>query len=345
MKRCLLVLNPKAGGVSLETIQTAILNAYNVHQPQDCCLEIITPESPQVLINEVAQAAHRTDVVVAAGGDGTIMEVINAVVPFHNQLALGILPVGTGNRLASNMGIPSTLKEAWDTILFGTTVDMDLGQITSHVPLSADGIQTRYFALMAGAGIDARIIEHVKPDEKKHLGVMAYVWQGVKQAFQTPYAVFDVVVDGQRYTIKGIGVTVTNAAHLLGDYLTLAPGFQTDDGLLDVCVIASSHRMDYWPTLIQFLLQQHLHEPQQPKKEGISYFRGRQIEIHSRPRLNAQADGDMFGQTPLIIEAIPKAIQVCVPHSRALGYPVIQPLLKGVESVRLLLEDFKRSVQ
>jgi len=297
----LIVINPKAGHHETHLLERDIQGLLQSAFAKEAGETVVwVSTSAQDLRHLVAQHHETLTRVVAAGGDGTVMETIAAIREYPH-IELGILPVGTGNRLADNLGIPTQLKGALDAALRGDAYRLDLGEINGQ-----------FFALMAGAGFDADIMDNVLPVEKRYLGIFAYLFQGFKRAFQAPYAIWEVRVDGQLVRTRGIGVVVANAGNLLGRYFTLTPGARTNDGLLDVCILATRNRSDYLGALIQILLQ-HTSGFAHP---GIQHLRGQHIQVRSRPRLKVQADGDVIGQTPFDIVAHPQAMTVRVPRAQ-----------------------------
>lgn len=321
----LIVINERAGSLSASTVERSIREEL-AHYPARIReqVRILVTSNAAEVCEQLAESHADLDRVIAAGGDGTVTGVISAIMPYPH-LSLGILPVGTGNRLASNLGIPPHLKGALETALRdGVPHRIDVGRING-----------RYFSLMAGAGLDAEIMDKVHPLEKRTMGIFAYFWQGVRRAFRVSYAVFDINVDGQHFRCRGIGVVIANAGNLLGRYFTLTPGARPDDGLLDLCVLASRRRTDYWTTIIQILSQQQ----RGITEGGIRHLRGRRIVIRSRPRVKVQADGDVIGQTPLEIEALPNAIAVMVPDTGKTSHPIAESLHHIGDHLRLVFRD------
>src|SRR5262249_37041900 len=142
------------------------------------------------------------EIVVSAGGDGTLNEVLNGIgdVPDGFQRArLGVLPLGTVNVFAREMGIPFKLELAWQTIRHGREKRIDLGGIE----YSLNGTTARrYFAQLAGAGLDARAIERVNWPLKKKIGPLAYVVAGLQALAQPPVNI--TMNEGTRTTVGGL---------------------------------------------------------------------------------------------------------------------------------------------
>ncbi len=322
--KALIIINDLAGGHSGTSVEQLIrqeLQEYPHAIRSNVILEVTDSfEHMQTLIK-----THQPEIdrVIAAGGDGTIISIISMIMGYPN-LKLGIIPLGTGNRLASNLEIPGNIKGALHTALTGEPHFIDVGRIND-----------RYFALMAGAGLDAEIMAEVQPLEKKALGIFAYFWRGVCHAFQARFAVFEIEADGKIIRSRGIGVVVANAGNLLGQYFTLTPGAKPDDGLFDICILGSRSRTDYWTNLIHILSQQYRGE----EYKGIRHLRAKHIVIRSRPLVKAQADGDVIGTTPITIEALPRAVAILVPHYKVESNPISNTLQSITDHLRLMMRD------
>lgn len=322
--KALIVINERAGSLSAETVERSILEELS-HYPAriQSRVSILVASEVSVVRDEIHAQQAELDRVIAAGGDGTVTEVISAILPYPH-LKLGIIPVGTGNRLACNLGIPTHIKGALETALDGVPHPIDVGRIND-----------RYFSLMAGAGLDAEIMDKVHPLEKRTMGIFAYIWKGFQRAFQTPYAIFEIEADGQHLRYRGIGIVIANAGNLLGRYFTLTPGAKPDDGLFDICLLASRRRTDYWTSIIQILSQQK----RGIADKGVRHLRARRMTIRSRPKVKVQADGDVIGTTPIEIEALPNAVAVMVPSAKKHPNPLGESLHHISDHLRLMIRD------
>ncbi len=247
------------------------------------------------LVRQALEAGFRR--ILVAGGDGTIREAVSAVAGSHAALAL--LPVGTGNQLAANLGIPRSVRGCVSVALDGRVRDIDLGLI--------DG---RPFAAIAGAGFDARVVQ---PDSriKRRVGYLAYVHAATAAVFAPRLASFRVGVDGMEITGRGIGVMVMNMPGLTAPGLrrpvTIVPGGHMDDGKLDGLIIITSTRWECFSALGAILRQR------QTSSALFEYFSGREIQVDADPPMPVQADGELFGETPFRVKVWPGALRVLVP--------------------------------
>jgi len=172
------------------------------------------------------------DIVVAAGGDGTVNEVLNGLGDATNgfeRARLGVLPLGTVNVFARELGLPRNVVKAWQTLRKGKETRIDLPRIEHQ---QNGNVRRRYFAQMAGAGLDARAVELVNWEIKKRTGPLAYVWAGIQAlaGVQTKITV-------ETSTDKAVGelVLVGNGRLYGGDYRIFQRA-DLRDGSLDLCV-------------------------------------------------------------------------------------------------------------
>jgi diacylglycerol kinase (ATP) len=228
------------------------------------------------------------DLVVAAGGDGTVNEVLNGLGDAPDGFArarLGVLPLGTVNVFARELKIPPRIERAWEVLQRGHEMKMDL----PRVEFSADGkIERRYFAQLAGAGLDARAIELVDWQHKKKIGPLAYVIAGLK-ALREKKPQITIGVDGQSFS--GELVLVGNGRFYGGPF-EIFPGAELRDGLLDVCVLP---RVD-WSTLLRsapgLLAWRRL-------PAGVfRHFRAAAFELAGEGTPGFELDGELVGHLP-----------------------------------------------
>ncbi len=180
------------------------------------------------------------DLIVAAGGDGTVNEVLNGIGDAPNGFAnarLGVLPLGTVNVFARELKIPLKVENAWEVLQNGRELKIDL----PRVEFSEDGVlQKRYFCQLAGAGLDARAIELVDWKQKKQVGPLAYVIAGLK-ALRERQPKITVHVNGQSAT--GELVLIGNGRFYGGSFVIL-PQADLRNGLLEICVFSPGRLVD-----------------------------------------------------------------------------------------------------
>ena len=239
------------------------------------------------------------ELVIAHGGDGTLMDIAPAVV--ESGCPLGILPAGTGNRLADNLGIPWDPDTAAGVILDGVLRPIDLGRMTSDAG-------DRYFAVAAGCGFDAEIMHRTKRQTKAKFGVAAYFATGVGLAMDLPKGQLTVHVDDQVVEKNGVSVIIANCGEIIPSGYKFAEQISLTDGMLDVFVINAETFRGALRVTWLLATGQALEDPR------VSLVRGTRITVQSDPPMAAQADGDPWGHTPLSAEVIAGAMKVLTPR-------------------------------
>jgi YegS/Rv2252/BmrU family lipid kinase len=244
------------------------------------------------LAREAAEAGF--DLVMAAGGDGTINEVINGLA--GTATALATLPLGTMNVWARELRLPLQPRAAAAAMLSWQVRPIDLGRAGE-----------RYFLLMAGIGFDAAITAGVRADEKRRLGALAYVLRGIEQTLSVRGSRTRLIIDGRMVAGRVLMVVVGNS-QLYGGLVKITHRASIDDGLLDICVIRGDNGISAIRRLFAILRRRYSHDPE------IEYYRGRSVQVVARPRLPVQVDGDAIGQTPMTFTVAPRALRALLPN-------------------------------
>jgi diacylglycerol kinase (ATP) len=247
--------------------------------------------------------AEEVDLVIGAGGDGTIRSVADVLA--QTGIPLGLVPAGTGNLLARNLDLPLEEVDAIDVALDGQQRPIDLVRIT------VDDRAPEHFAVMAGIGIDAMIMDETNEDLKDKVGSAAYFVAAAKALGRLPIRL-KVQLDNDRPVRRYAMLCVIGNVGTLRGNLTLIPGASPDDGLLDL-YIASPRRFRHWAKLALRLITRR------PKKDDqVDQRKGRRVRIKIHGKDNYQLDGDVVGEsTTLDAEIQPGALTICVPAQAA----------------------------
>jgi diacylglycerol kinase (ATP) len=243
------------------------------------------------------------EIIVAAGGDGTLNEVLNGITDAPDGLArarLGLLPLGTVNVYACEMAIPTRLEEAWNIIRRGKETRIDLPSIEYQ----RNGARQRhYFAQMAGAGLDATAIEMVHWPLKKKIGPLAYVVAGLKALLGKQSK---VTAAGGGHSFTGEMVLIGNGQFYGGRY-HIFPGADMRDGLLEVCIFPRVN----WFVLVRcgptLLLNRRL------PRASVEVFQADSLTMTSPTRTPLEADGEIIGTLPATLSLQRSALRVIVP--------------------------------
>jgi diacylglycerol kinase (ATP) len=242
---------------------------------------------------------ERFDLVVAAGGDGTVRIVADGLA--NSGIPMGIVPSGTANLLARNLGIPMAEADAIEVVMSGRNRTIDL------IKLSIDGREPEHYAVMAGMGIDAMTMDETRPELKEKIGTAAYFVAAAKAFGRLPVPMTIRVDDQRPHHRKAMICVVGNVGKLPGNII-LIPGAELDDGQLDVFV-ASPHKVHQWVKVFARLITRR------PKNEDrVDQWRGRRVEVRLDEPDNYQLDGDVVGELRrLVAEVEPQALTVRVP--------------------------------
>jgi len=292
--KALLVANPKAGRVRGEAGVARIeqrLCAAGMH------VVTLAPSKPEQMADAlraelVGESPERVRVVVA-GGDGTINSALPALA--GTGVALAVLPVGSANVLARELGVPCGLEAAVQVASRGRPRRIDLGM--------ANG---KPFALMAGMGFDAEVIGSVAQDIKNVVGSFAYVGRGLHLLATYPTTRFHIDADGETVEIDAWLAVVANANRYTYRW-RLAPHARVDDGWLDLCLFSSSSLAGTAGQVIAALSGRHSTHP------GVRHVRAKSFTFDCEPPVAFQLDGDYVGQTPVRVHVASEALTVMVP--------------------------------
>ena len=290
MRRVLLVANPasRRGARLRDTAVRALRDA-------GVACDVVLTERPGHG-REVCLARHDGyDAVFALGGDGTAMEIVDALA--GSGKPVGVLPGGTGNLIARALGIPLLMKRAVEALLHGEVRRLDLGCIDDR----------HRFAFAAGVGVDAEMIERTPRWLKRRIGIAAYALAaGRAILFGHPLKV-RATVDGETVERTAVSVMLANFGVVLKDRITLGPEIRQDDGMLDLCVFSPTGPLDAL-RVVWKLLRKDFRDDRR-----MLYRKGRDFLIETDPPARYEADGELIGTTPFRARVEPLAATVLVP--------------------------------
>jgi diacylglycerol kinase family enzyme len=259
-------------------------------------------EDPGRAMTRQAVAEH-VDLVIGAGGDGTIRYLADGLA--DTGIPLGLVPAGTGNLLARNLDLPLEEGDAIEVALSGRVHLIDLVKIT------VDDRPPEHFAVMAGIGIDAMIMDETDEDLKDKAGSAAYFVAAGKALGRLPVRM-TVQLDTNRPVRRNAMLCVIGNVGTLRGNLTLIPGASPDDGLLDL-YIASPRRFRHWVKLALRLITRRA-----KKDDQVDQHSGKTVRIIIDGKEDYQLDGDVVGEsTTLFAEIQPGALAICVPAEAA----------------------------
>jgi diacylglycerol kinase (ATP) len=247
---------------------------------------------------EIAARAARngsSDVIVA-GGDGTINEAIQGLAGTKARLA--ILPRGTGNVLARELGLPLEEEQAVEVLVRGKSRRIHFG-----VAIDETKGGSRYFVLMAGIGLDASVVRRVQPSLKSRIGKGAFWVSGLSHLATWNPRPFELEIDGRNYTATF--AAIGKAARYGGD-LAITPRARIDQPEFEVCIIETFNRFRYLQ-----LLSYAMRSGMPRHKRGVRFVMAKSVRgLGDAP---VQVDGELIGQLPMRFQIAPHSLEVIVP--------------------------------
>ncbi len=295
-RKAILISNPKTGRYATKQLPQieeicAQLKSHNLDA------ELVTTHGPGDATRIAAAAARNgASEVIVAGGDGTINEALQGLVGTPARLA--ILPRGTANVLARELGLPLGCERAADIILQAKTRRIHVG-----CAIDEKSRTRRYFLLMAGIGLDASVVRRVHPGLKKRFGKGAFWFSGLSHLADWKPRPFEIEVNGKLFTATF--VTIGKAASYGGD-LTVTPRAQLEKPDFEICIINSRSRIRYLQ-----LLSYAMRSGVPTGKPGVNFLRA--SRARATGDANVQVDGELIGKLPMTFEIAPETIDVIVP--------------------------------
>ena len=304
MKRAALISNPRAG----------IKNAQRPRQIDEAVRSLRSagiaaalhftsnPGDGERLARAAVNAGY--ELIIVCGGDGTINEVINGMGP--TQIPLAILPSGTANIVARELGLPGNILKAARQLPQWLPHRISLGRARWE---EAESPRQRYFLAVAGVGFDARIISQLNIPMKLRLGILAYGWAALRQAFRCGFPVFQCTANGAR--VSATFAVIQRSSRYAG-WLRLAGPRSLQDSDFSCCFFTGTSRMRYFLYALSILTQTHhrLHD--------VSFLRCSRVTCDSAKAgqdVYFEVDGEMAGQIPITFEIVPDALTLLAPRA------------------------------
>jgi diacylglycerol kinase (ATP) len=302
VQRIAFIVNPTAGrgaaGRRLPEIRTAV-------QAQSLCEATFYTTQKRGDGFDLALEAleNGADIVAAVGGDGTLHEVVNALICVPGCPAnLGLIPFGTGNDFARAVGLQGSLSHFIDSIISGESHPIDIGLITSRsLP------NPKHFLVAAGIGFVAQTAKTVNDGVKHLTGAAAYIVGAISTLKHFVPEYIKVTIDN-KIVFEGEStlVSVSNVS-TTGGGIKIVPDAQPDDGLLDVCLVSKVSRSKILMMLPRAFVGTHIMD------QAVSIHRGKTIEIESISESPLWIDGEVVGSAPATFSIIPGALHMMLP--------------------------------
>lgn len=297
IKNIHIIINPAAGEeeailpiINLSMKEAGITwGAFITHQPGDGI--------------KFAKAAVKkgVDALAVYGGDGTLMEAISGLI--GSEIPLVILPGGSANVVATELGIPIDLKEACTLLGHGPseTKTIDVGQFDE-----------RYFITGISLGFGADLVKGANRESKNKMGILAYFLSAAAALKITQKTVYHLKIDGQKYELQGLTCIIANTGNLGFTKISMDKHIDISDGFLDVVILRKVNLNLLKHIAITLLKRERPHN-----LELVQHWQGKEISVSSTPQQTVQCDGEVLEKMPLHIKIIPGAIKVLVPKEKS----------------------------
>jgi YegS/Rv2252/BmrU family lipid kinase len=287
-KKVHVIINPAAGK------EEPILNTINkvFHQYGIDWQVSITKKFGDATRLAKQAIADGVDLVAGYGGDGTQMEIANAVMGTKTPMA--ILPGGTGNAMSFELKVPRKLEQAAELICQSKKLQkIDLARIGDQ-----------YFMLRAYSGIEES--DKTSRENKDRYGNLAYILDTLHGLKNPPHATYRLNIDGLEIEEEGLTCLILNAGSLGGVDLHATDKVKVSDGLLDVFMVST--KLSSVQSLASYLLDVG------KSQIGVHHWKGKEIHVEADPPQTSWIDGELYGPTPYTISVIPRGVSIVVPE-------------------------------
>jgi diacylglycerol kinase (ATP) len=288
-----IIVNPRAGAAQQATV---LREALAAHRHVTLCETSGAQQAASLAAEALQQGA---ELIVAAGGDGTVNAVINGLAPDFAQARFGILPLGTGNDLARTLALPTEPLAALQVLTTGAERCLDLMEVAT-----ADG--TVYGLNMAIGGFTGQMNEVMTDELKATWGPLAYLVGAVQVLPDlTDYETTITCDDAPVERVAALNIAVANG-RTAGGGLCVAPQANPEDGLLDLVLIRCAPWLELAEVAARFLAGTYL------DSDSVAYRRVRRVHIAARPGMWFNVDGELLTKEPITCTVRPQALRVIV---------------------------------
>ena len=310
MQRVALIENPASGSVSARR-QRVVRSAVSTLASRGIEVDHLVIDGPGSGAALARRAADQgCDAVLVCGGDGTVHEVLQSLVGTH--VALGVLPLGTANALASDLGLARSPEKALGALLSARPVQVPVGRITYH---AADGAEkARYFTVAAGVGPDALLMARLDPVIKRRLGYVLYLIEAYRLWAAYPFPLFEVRLadgNGDHRSVRASQILAVRIRSFGGVLGTLAPGASLHSEELSLVAFKTRSRLHYFRFLMAVMAGR------QTFSRDVELIQAKCVECIGAPDgklpIHVEADGEALGFAPVRLEIAEQRLTLLVP--------------------------------
>jgi YegS/Rv2252/BmrU family lipid kinase len=249
---------------------------------------------PADAYEQTRNLAREFDLVLACGGDGTVRDVVAAAAP--SGVPVTILPSGTENLFAKQLGIRADLDRVVETIKWGRIITMDMAMVNG-----------RGYLMLSGVGFDAEVLLHLNSFRTGNITHLTYFWPIWRTFWEHKFSPVTIEADGKTIVRNEPGLAFVSNISRYAVGLRICQRAIQDDGLLDVCFYRCRHQIPLLMHAWRTVLKRHLRHP------DVVYHQARQIKVTSPVAMPYQTDGDPAGYLPAVYTVVPGAAKVMVP--------------------------------
>ncbi|MBC2254966.1 diacylglycerol kinase [Listeria ivanovii] len=297
-KRAMIIYNPAAGKNKFRKL---LPDAEQILTKADFEVTLVpsrpVPKSTTAIAKQAADEGY--DIVIAAGGDGTVNEVVNGLMQVNNPPKLGILPVGTTNDYARALNFAKDPLEALHIIAKQETIWVDIGKAN----------ETEFFINNAAGGKITEITYAVKESMKSKWGRLAYLFSGLKVLPKLSPVKVEISYNNQIIQ-EEILLFFVNKSNSVGGMETLCPPAQLNSGMFELLILKKISPQKLFQLFVSIKKGTHLNSPH------VIHARTNKVEIKSSSELNVSYDGVYGGKAPYTLEIIPEALEIFADKAR-----------------------------
>jgi len=293
MKRARLIYNPTSGREILKKNLPEILEKLELAGYEASCHA--TTGAGDATNAALLAVERQYDVVIAAGGDGTIHEVVNGLAEQEYRPKLGIIPAGTTNDFARALHIPRDIGSAMDIITRGELIPVDIGRIND-----------RYFINIAGGGRITEITYEVPSKLKTMLGQLAYYLKGMEMLPSIKASDLRIEYDGKLFDGEAM-MFLVGLTNSIGGFEKLAPDASINDGLFSLLILKKVNLAEFTRIATLAIRGEHVND------SNVIYTQANRIKVYSDEKVQLNLDGEFGGLLPAEFENLYRHLEVFVP--------------------------------
>jgi diacylglycerol kinase (ATP) len=293
MKRARIIYNPTSGREIFKRHLAEVLQKLETAGYETSCHATTGPGDATNAARIAVE--RRYDIVIAAGGDGTINEVVNGLAEQEYRPKLGIIPVGTTNDFARALQISRDIMEAVDIIVKGDTIPVDIGRMND-----------RYFINIAGGGRITELTYEVPSKLKTMLGQLAYYLKGIEMLPSIRATEVSIEYDGKLFEGE-VMLFLVGLTNSVGGFEKLAPDASINDGLFSLLILKKANLADFIRIATLAIRGEHINDP------NVIYTKANRIKVNSKETVQLNLDGEFGGLLPAEFENLFRHLEVFVP--------------------------------